>query len=1024
MSAFSNKFTWSVGNWTTTKPTAAYTSSDIGIVNYANSSGNADTVDGLHLYTRNLGINGSSWTFASTANSNATTHIYAATSAGTSGQILKSTGGTPTWMNQSDLIAGKVTCTVGTADIFRPIVLTNESNQLYYNTKIKGNYSTGKIQLSGIEIEDAAGNIPLIRFGSANKNSILWKVYSNDTTYANQGVYGFDMTYFGTGSGNTNRLVLHADNQNSATKVEALSITQDGVVTFSKTISGSINGNADTVDGYHASAFATSEHNHDGKYLRKDTNDSTPYQYTFTKTNDHAIRVGTVRGTAVGSQTGEYMHLYERVAIGSPSGWGSRPAPSYGLATYGGAWLATDTGNVGIGTTSPSYKLDVNGQIHSSFASNNGNPCIMINPINDIDWCYGIEVLATKLTAGHRTGAYWAGKTNSTNNAICMSYYHAGDGSEDNRLIWHTWGSGDKMMLTANGKVGIGATPSYKLHVAGDIYTTTGFKKNGSSDNYILLGGGGHKALSDFSMAHSHPYLPLSGGTMTGVIKSTYTSSTWINGVTNAILKGEYTGYGAILSMPVKDGRVSFSSYPANDNNIYFGYATTAQINAGTNSLNKQMYWDAANNNLHAGVFTGYLSGNASTATKWATARTLTIGNTGKTVDGSGNVSWTLAEIGAATSGHTHTLSLASDTGTSSITLAHGGKYKLTAGGNSIIFTLPTDNNTNPANYYWANIKVSAASSTSTAPQFGKVKINTTSSTYQLNVNGDSYVTNWCRTGKGLYLENSNIYFAYSDKSATTAEIDLLSNNEFCWGANSNTLYFNYKQASRNATTVTKYVWNAGSSSTYATHVTGDIILGYEKYQIKRTGRVSDWSNGRNAAMIRMTSTGQYSAIISIKTHSGSWEMGNGNPSRDYLYFSYVSDTNFNNANPNTPPQVYFDSDACVYATHFYEHSDIRYKKILRNISINSNTIATLPLFDFKWIENNIIGTGTSAQAVQQILPNLVSGTDRLTLDYGVLGTIAGITACKELVKQKSELQQLKEKIKELEDKLRKYENT
>ena len=98
---------------------------------------------------------------------------------------------------------------------------------------------------------------------------------------------------------------------------------------------------------------ATSNHNHDGKYLRKDTNDSTPYQYTFTKTDGHAIKVGTVRGTAVGSQTGEYIHLYERVAIGSPSGWGSRSAPSYGLATYGGAWLATDTGSVGIGTTNP-----------------------------------------------------------------------------------------------------------------------------------------------------------------------------------------------------------------------------------------------------------------------------------------------------------------------------------------------------------------------------------------------------------------------------------------------------------------------------------------------------------------------------------------------------------------------------------------------------------------------------------------------------------------------------------------------
>lgn len=63
---------------------------------------------------------------------------------------------------------------------------------------------------------------------------------------------------------------------------------------------------------------------------------------------------------------------------------------------------------------------------------------------------------------------------------------------------------------------------------------------------------------------------------------------------------------------------------------------------------------------IHGNV-TGNLTGNASTATtattatsagKWTTARTITIGSKGKTVDGSGNVSWTLAEIGAAPASH------------------------------------------------------------------------------------------------------------------------------------------------------------------------------------------------------------------------------------------------------------------------------------------------------------------------------------------------------------------------------------
>ena len=45
---------------------------------------------------------------------------------------------------------------------------------------------------------------------------------------------------------------------------------------------------------------------------------------------------------------------------------------------------------------------------------------------------------------------------------------------------------------------------------------------------------------------------------------------------------------------------------------------------------------------------TGTLSGNASTASTWQTARTLQIGATGKSVNGSANVTWSAAEIGTS----------------------------------------------------------------------------------------------------------------------------------------------------------------------------------------------------------------------------------------------------------------------------------------------------------------------------------------------------------------------------------------
>lgn len=42
------------------------------------------------------------------------------------------------------------------------------------------------------------------------------------------------------------------------------------------------------------------------------------------------------------------------------------------------------------------------------------------------------------------------------------------------------------------------------------------------------------------------------------------------------------------------------------------------------------------------------------TTANWGTIRTLTIGSSGKSVNGSANVSWTLTEIGAAAASHTH----------------------------------------------------------------------------------------------------------------------------------------------------------------------------------------------------------------------------------------------------------------------------------------------------------------------------------------------------------------------------------
>ena len=93
----------------------------------------------------------------------------------------------------------------------------------------------------------------------------------------------------------------------------------------------------------------------------------------------------------------------------------------------------------------------------------------------------------------------------STDNVTRLYAKPFGSGTR-NALEIHTYNNTDvnAVIIAATGNVGIGTNPAYKLHVVGDIYTTTGFKKNGSSDSYVLLGGGGHTLLSSLNQSHNH----------------------------------------------------------------------------------------------------------------------------------------------------------------------------------------------------------------------------------------------------------------------------------------------------------------------------------------------------------------------------------------------------------------------------------------------------------------------------------------------------------------------------------------
>lgn len=146
----------------------------------------------------------------------------------------------------------------------------------------------------------------------------------------------------------------------------------------------------------------------------------------------------------------------------------------------------------------------------------------------------------------------------------------------------------------------------YALTLQGNGSTIGTFNpKTGNSTINITAANIGAAASS-----HTHNnYLPLTGGTMTGSINSGSMDGTWIGGLNKAALNIYHSSYGAIFSAPVKSGRISLSTFPSSNDILYFGFATSSQISAGTNSFNKQMQWNASANSLTADKFIGDLDG-------------------------------------------------------------------------------------------------------------------------------------------------------------------------------------------------------------------------------------------------------------------------------------------------------------------------------------------------------------------------------------------------------------------------------
>ena len=121
----------------------------------------------------------------------------------------------------------------------------------------------------------------------------------------------------------------------------------------------------------------------------------------------------------------------------------------------------------------------------------------------------------------------------------------------------------------------------------------------------IGVGASGTHADSYFALAsHTHSYLPLAGGTITGQIQKAPVSVAWVHGRSGALVRNTATTftdgrYNPIVSVKSNNGSWDIGSYSAN-NSLYFTYITDANFNSNTNAITAQVEFRGSDNTVRA----------------------------------------------------------------------------------------------------------------------------------------------------------------------------------------------------------------------------------------------------------------------------------------------------------------------------------------------------------------------------------------------------------------------------------------
>ena len=291
----------------------------------------------------------------------------------------------------------------------------------------------------------------------------------------------------------TGNMILQLNGANSSSGNGQLSATFVGVISASG--GNSSNWNTSYGWGDHASGGYLSD---DTNYLKSNTSDSFSGILTGTAAGEN-LKVGGIRGTDKGSQTGEYIHLYNRVHIGGPNGWGasSHGAPNHGLSTWGSANFGMNsTGVLQLnGTTfltkdrllqnvtNTNWDTAYGWGNHASggyLTSSSTQTKYLRTDVSDV--IESGSVVSFKTSAGNERGYIQATDTNDSHFIIATS------GGEDIAFKDGGVSGGVNMVIRGDGNVIVTGTESDFANNSGNWNTSYGWGNHASVEKNFLAG--------------------------------------------------------------------------------------------------------------------------------------------------------------------------------------------------------------------------------------------------------------------------------------------------------------------------------------------------------------------------------------------------------------------------------------------------------------------------------------------------------------------------------------------------------